>query len=188
MAGMLLPSGNDAALALAGAAGRGHAWFIRAMNAKARALGATDTHVVTPNGLTARGAHSSARDLLIFLRAAQANRVVEPVLEMPVFRLGPRGGKTHRVYRGTDYVNEYARINPGTQGKSGYTTPAMNTLVVATPINGHRIGVATLGAPGGYSTSGARALTLWAAHNFSRLGQVGHLPKAPGPAITATNH
>ncbi|MGZ4491897.1 MAG: D-alanyl-D-alanine carboxypeptidase family protein [Nocardioidaceae bacterium] len=188
MAGMLLPSGNDAALALAGAAGRGHAWFIRAMNAKARALGATDTHVVTPNGLTAPGAHSSARDLLIFLRAAQANRVVEPILELPVFRLGPRGGKTHRVYRGTDYVNEYARINPGTQGKSGYTTPAKNTLVVATPIDGHRIGVATLGAPGGYSTSGARALTLWATHNFGRLRQVGHLPKAPAPAITATNY
>lgn len=181
LAGMLLPSGNDAALALAGSAGHGEAWFVHAMNTKARQLGASDTHVVTPNGLTAPGAHSSARDLLIFLRAAQANRVVEPILELPSFRIGPRG--RHLVLRANDYVNQYAQVDYGTQGKSGYTTPAKNTLVVATPLNGHRIGVAALGAPSGYSTSGARALTLWTAANFDRLRPVGHLPAAPGPPL-----
>lgn len=181
MAGMLLPSGNDAALALAGAAGHGHAWFVHAMNVRARELGATDTVVVTPNGLTAPGAHSSARDLLIFLRAAQADPVVEPVLELAAFRLGPLGGRTHLVWRRTDYVNKYVATNPGTQGKSGYTTPAKNTLVVGTPIGGHRIGVATLGAPSGYSTSGARRLTLWANRNFELLEPVGQLPAVPAP-------
>jgi D-alanyl-D-alanine carboxypeptidase (penicillin-binding protein 5/6) len=183
LAGMLLPSGNDAALALAGSAGHGQAWFVRAMNTKARQLGASDTHVVTPNGLTAPGAHSSARDLLIFLRAAQANRIVEPILELPSFRIGPLGGRTHLVLRANDYVNQYAPVDYGTQGKSGYTTPAKNTFVVVTPLNGHRIGVAALGVTSGYSTSGARALTLWTAANFHRLHPIGHLPAAPGPPL-----
>jgi D-alanyl-D-alanine carboxypeptidase (penicillin-binding protein 5/6) len=179
LAGMLLPSGNDAAEALAGSDPDGHAAFIAAMNAKAKALGAKHTVVVTPSGLTAAGAHSTAYDLLVFLRAALANPVVEPILEMRSFRLGPRGGTTHVVHRATYYVNTY----PGSLGKSGYTTPAKSTLVVSTPISGHHIGVATLGAPSGKSTSGARGLTLWAASNFGALAALGRLPAAPGPAL-----
>ena len=186
MTGMILPSGNDAAEALAGADPRGHRAFIAAMNAKARKLGAIDTHVVTPSGLTAAGAYSSARDLLVFLRAAQANSTVEPFLRMASGRVGPLHGRSHIVHRGTDYVNKY----PAAQGKSGYTTPALNTLVVATPVYGtdgsvHRIGVATLGAPGGYSTTGTRALTMWAAMNYDALRPVGQLPAAPGPVVGA---
>ena len=186
LTGMLLPSGNDAAEALAGSDPRGRRAFIQAMNAQARKLGATDTNVVTPSGLTAAGAHSSARDLLVFLRTAQANAVVEPFLRMASGRVGPLRGAGHVVHRATDYVNKY----PVAQGKAGYTTPALNTLVVATPAYGpdgrlHRIGVATLGAPGGYSTSGTRALTMWAAQNYDLLRPVGNLPAAPGPAVGA---
>lgn len=186
LTGMLLPSANDAAEAMAGSDPHGHAAFIDAMNAKAAALGATDTHVVTPSGLSAPGAHSSARDLLVLLRAAQANPVVEPFLEASTGLVGPLHGRAHTVYRSTDYVNEY----PLAQGKSGYTTPALNTLVVATPMRTsdgsvRRIGVATLGAPGGHSTSGTRALTVWAARNFARLRPLGHLPPAPGPVVGA---
>jgi D-alanyl-D-alanine carboxypeptidase (penicillin-binding protein 5/6) len=156
------------------------------MNAKARALGATDTTVVTPSGLTAAGAHSSARDLLVFLRAAQADPTVEPFLRMRSGVVKPLRGRSRVVYRATDYVNKY----PTAQGKSGYTTPARNTLVVATPMltaDGtlHRIGVATLGAPGGYSTKGTRALTEWAARNYAQLGAIGQLPAAPGPVVGA---
>lgn len=181
--GMLLPSGNDAADALAGADPHGAAAFIRAMNAEARTLGATDTHAANPSGLTARGAYSSARDLLIFLRAAQSNRVVEPFLEKSQGLVGPVGGAKHTVYRGTDYVNKY----PSAEGKSGYTTPALNTLVVVTPIRTsegiRRIGVATLGAPSGHSTRGTRRLTVWAAANDAHLTGVGTLPPMPGPVV-----
>lgn len=172
LAGMLLPSGNDAAEALAGSDPAGRTAFIAAENARAKALGAKNTVVVTPSGLTATGAHSTAYDLLVFLRAAMANAVVDPVLRLSSYRLGPVGGKKHLVRRGTAYVNTY----PGSVGKSGYTTPAKNTLVVDTPIGGHHIGVATLGAPGGYSTSGARALTLWASRNLASLHALERLP------------
>ena len=179
LAGMLLPSGNDAAEALAGSHPQGRDAFVAAMNRTAQELGATDTHAVTPSGLTAPGAYSSAQDLVTFLRAAEKSPVVAPILDLPAYSFGPRGGPVHDVYRGTDYANMYARTNPGTVGKSGYTSAAQNTLVVSTPIGGHRIGVATLGSPAGYSTSGARGLTTWAAANFDKLQPLGEPLPAP---------
>ncbi len=173
LAGMLLPSGNDAAEAVAGSHPRGRRAFYAAMNRNAERLGATDTVARNASGLTADGTHSSARDLVLLLRAALRQPAVAEVLAMPSAKIASvRGRDPHTVWQGTDYVNKYA----GARGKSGWTTPAKNTLVVATEIDDHRIGVASLGAPTGYSTSGARALTLWANRNFAGLRAVGQLP------------
>jgi serine-type D-Ala-D-Ala carboxypeptidase (penicillin-binding protein 5/6) len=173
LAGMLLPSGNDAAEAVAGSHPDGRQAFYRAMNDVAAELGASDTVAANASGLTAYGSHSSARDLVLLLRAALADPTVTSILSMRSATIASvRGLRAHTVWRGTDYVNMY----PGSLGKSGYTTPAQNTLVVATEIDGHRIAVSSLGAPGGYSTSGARALTLWATKNFENLRAVGRLP------------
>jgi len=176
LAGMLVPSGNDAAEALAGSHPRGHRAFLLAMNAIASELGASHTHAATPSGLTAPNGYSSARDLLVLLRAAQSAPPVERVLGLATYDLGPRFGKTHRVYRRTDFVNRYVDRWPGLEGKSGFTTPAKNTLVVNVPIRGRHIGVAILGAPDDTITPAAKRLTLWAADNFRRLGDVGLLP------------
>jgi len=176
LAGMLLPSGNDAAEALAGSHPDGHRAFLTAMNRIADELGAGDTRAVNPSGLTAPGAYSSAHDLLVFLRAAQQSPVVEPILDLSSYRFGPRFGRKHTIWRATDYVNEYVDRNPGTHGKSGYTTPARNTLVVSTPVHGHQIGVAILGARPGTITPSARGLTLWASRNLPRLLEVAALP------------
>lgn len=184
--GMLLPSGNDAAEALAGSDPKGRRAFIAAMNATAQRLGATDTRAMNASGLTATGSHSSARDLLVLLRAAQANTTVEPFLRKTKALVGPQVGPSHWVYRRATYLLHYATA----QGKSGFTTPAQNTLVVATPMTTstdhvRRIGVATLGAPDDYSAGGTRALTEWAATNFDHLRSVGRLPAAPGPVTGA---
>lgn len=173
LAAMLLPSGNDAAEAVAGSHPRGRHAFYRAMNRVAARLGATDTVARNASGLTAAGSHSSARDLVVLLRAALRSDTVARILAMPSARVATVSGRyPHTVWRSTDYVNRY----PGSLGKSGWTTPAQNTLAVATEIDGHRIGVATLGAPSGFSTSGARALTEWASANFEGLKAVGRIP------------
>jgi D-alanyl-D-alanine carboxypeptidase (penicillin-binding protein 5/6) len=173
LAGMLLPSGNDAAEAVAGSHPQGRRAFYRDMNALAVELGARDTVAKNASGLTAVGSHSSARDLVVLLRAAVADPTIAGILgQRKALITTANGGLSHYVWRGTDYVNRY----PGSLGKSGYTTPAKNTLVVTTDIDGHHIAVATLGAPGGYSTSGARALTEWANGNFEALKAVGRLP------------
>ncbi|MDQ2923208.1 MAG: serine hydrolase, partial [Candidatus Dormibacteraeota bacterium] len=62
LAGMLLDSGNDAAEALArGIVPRDR--FVRQMNTKARSIGLTASHFVTPSGLDAPGHGMSAHDL-----------------------------------------------------------------------------------------------------------------------------
>jgi serine-type D-Ala-D-Ala carboxypeptidase (penicillin-binding protein 5/6) len=177
LAGMLIPSGNDAAEALAGADPRGRARFIRAMNNTAARLGASDTVARNPSGLDQPGGRSSARDLMVFLRAAAAHSAVAGWLDRPRVQFGPIGGRTHRLVASTDYLHLY---DGSYAAKNGYTTRAGNTLAVATRIAGREIGVALLDARSGYTTSSARRLTVWAARNAGLLAPVGHLPGLPG--------
>jgi D-alanyl-D-alanine carboxypeptidase (penicillin-binding protein 5/6) len=75
--GMLLHSGNDAAIALAKHSGGSVANFVRLMNVKARGLGAVQSTFRNPTGLPQRGHVTTARDLAVITRAA---------LDNPVFR------------------------------------------------------------------------------------------------------
>lgn len=171
--GMLVKSGNDAAEAVAGADPHGRAHFIAAMNRTAARLGASDTVARNPSGLDQAGGHSSARDLVVLLREASTRPSIAGWLDTPSTRFGAIGGPRHLLTSLTDYLlifpDSYA-------AKSGFTTRAGNTLTTATLINQHRIGVAILRAPAGFTTKGARKLTVWAANNFDLLGAVGRLP------------
>jgi D-alanyl-D-alanine carboxypeptidase len=66
---LLLPSGNDAAIALAEAVGGSQAAFVAAMNARCKRLGCTHSDFTTPHGLDGYGGYSSAHDLLLILKA-----------------------------------------------------------------------------------------------------------------------
>lgn len=75
--GALIPSANDAAVALADYVGGGsQSAFVALMNEKARALGLRDTHFVNPDGLDAPGHYSSARDVTRLAEVAMRNPVV----------------------------------------------------------------------------------------------------------------
>lgn len=78
LAAALVPSGNDAAYALAEHLGDGDVGaFVERMNREAELLGLGDTRFQNPTGLDARGQYSSARDLAAMARAAS---------EYPLFR------------------------------------------------------------------------------------------------------
>ncbi|WP_185996547.1 D-alanyl-D-alanine carboxypeptidase family protein [Nocardioides campestrisoli] len=180
LAGALLHSGNDAAEALAAGHPQGRQAFYAAMQRKAESLGTRATRVANASGLTHEQGWSTARDLMVILRAAVKDPRLAQVMAQPSAQFGPVHGRKYRIERGTDYVNN----TPGSLGKSGYTTPAQNTLVVSTRRAGTNIGVVTLGSPGGYSTSGAAALTDWAARHRHQLKAVEKLPD-PAPAAQA---
>lgn len=76
--GLLLASGNDAALAIAGSLG-GDA-FIEQMNRKAEELGLTGSHFANPHGLDADGHRASAHDLGLIMAAALQNDVLAEIL------------------------------------------------------------------------------------------------------------
>jgi D-alanyl-D-alanine carboxypeptidase (penicillin-binding protein 5/6) len=68
--GLLLPSGNDAAIALADAVAGSPARFVPLMNAEARRLHLRHTRFLTPNGFDVQGQVTSAHDLAFLARTA----------------------------------------------------------------------------------------------------------------------
>ncbi|MFC8501935.1 D-alanyl-D-alanine carboxypeptidase family protein [Pedococcus sp. NPDC057267] len=136
---LLMSSGNDAAYALAEAAG-GREKVLAEMNANAAHLGALDTLAKDPAGLDAPGQTSSAYDLALIARAA---------LQLPDFRayvttkqsdfpglVDPRTKKrkTYKINNHNALLYNY----PGTIGvKNGYTVAAHRTYISAVTRGGH---------------------------------------------------
>jgi D-alanyl-D-alanine carboxypeptidase len=133
--GLLLPSGNDAAIALAQHVAGTQTRFISMMNARARQLGLRCTHFTSDSGIVDRGNHSCAADLAVLTRAVLAHpllaRIVgsrSAVLPFPI-----KGGKLYLYNNNPLLVMRY----PGADGvKTGYTA-ASGPCLVATARRGH---------------------------------------------------
>jgi D-alanyl-D-alanine carboxypeptidase len=143
--GLLLPSGNDAAIALADHVARTQTRFIDLMNQKAQALGLRCTHFTTVSGIVDRGNHSCAQDLALLAHLVLAQpllaRIVasrSAILPFPI-----KGGKLYLYNNNPLLVLRY----PGVDGvKTGFTDAAGQCLV-ATARRGHTwLGVVLLHA------------------------------------------
>ncbi len=131
--GLLLPSGNDAAVDLAGYVGGSIPKFAAMMNAKAAQLGLKDTHFVTPHGLDADGHYSSAYDLAVIARTALQNPVFQWIVGTKEYRIN---GPIRWDFKNT---NQLLGVYPGADGvKTGYTDNAGRCLVLSATRNGHR--------------------------------------------------
>jgi len=78
--GLMMLSDNGAAVALAEEMGGSLPGFAKLMNERAAELGMTRTHFVTPNGLTAEGHHSTARDMAKLACCAMQNKVFREIV------------------------------------------------------------------------------------------------------------
>lgn len=167
---MLVSSGNDAATAIADAAG-GPAATVTAMNAVAARLGAHDTHAVDPTGLDAPGQFTSAFDLALLGRAALASPAVRGYLTIPTAQVRGRGGQHFEIQNHNTLLGEYA----GTIGvKNGYTVAAGATYVGAARRDGHTLIVTLLATDPVYATD-ARALLDWGFAHLTTVRPVGSL-------------
>jgi D-alanyl-D-alanine carboxypeptidase len=144
--GLLLPSGNDAAIALAQRASGTVAGFVERMNQRAAAMGLTCTQFSSPSGFVDAGNHSCAVDLAAMTRAlldqprlAAIVRRRQAVLPFPI-----KGGKLF-LYNNNPLVRSGY---PGTLGvKTGFTDAAGRCLVVAARRGARRLGVVLLHSP-----------------------------------------
>lgn len=115
---MLIPSGNDAAHALALHIGRGSAdRFVDLMNTKAEELGLSDTNFQNPHGLDQQGHVSSARDATTLVRLALEIPFLRDAMSRETFTL-PDG----RTLESTDDL--LASWAPLVGGKTGHTLDA----------------------------------------------------------------
>ena len=139
--GLLLVSGNDAANTLARMLG-GEGAAVAKMNAKAAALGAHGTNVVTPSGLDAPGMPfwSTPHDLAIIFRSAMSYPVFTQISAMPAVEFPTATGNTVLVNQ-----DELLHRYPGTlAGKTGFTDIARKTFVAAAQRNGRRLVIAMM--------------------------------------------
>jgi D-alanyl-D-alanine carboxypeptidase (penicillin-binding protein 5/6) len=141
--GLLLPSGNDAAHALADKVAGGSHSFVLAMNAQAQKMSLGCTHYTSPDGYVDAGNHSCAIDLAALARAVldqpRLARIVAS--RTAVLKFPTKGGKLYLFNN-----NPLLRMRyPGTIGvKTGFTDAAGRCLVAAVRRRGHRLGVVLL--------------------------------------------
>lgn len=186
--GLMLPSGNDAASALANANG-GWPKTVAEMNGEAARVGARDTSVKNPSGLDADGHVSTAFDLVTIFREG---------LKLPLFRqlIGtkkasfpgklPKPGEKREVYEIANQDRLLQQGYPGIiGGKTGYTTNAGRTFVGAASRNGHTLLIAIMRTEQHLDEAGAKLLN-WGFANIGKVNPVATLPTAgeaaPAPA------
>lgn len=130
LAGMLLPSGADAAYLLAHSYGPGWHAFVKAMNVKARKLGMTRTHFANFDGLpwpTPEATYSTPRDLILLGEAAMRVTDFRKIVSQRRHRVAATRAHHRYVWTNTNLLLGQYR---GTVGiKTGYTTAAGYCLI-----------------------------------------------------------
>jgi D-alanyl-D-alanine carboxypeptidase (penicillin-binding protein 5/6) len=143
MRGLLLASGNDAAVTLAVDVGGSRRAFVRLMNARARALGLASTHYSNPIGLDEAGNYSSASDLVKLTLILRKSAFFRETTDQPRVRLRT-GSRFRAITNRNSLVRRVAFVNGV---KTGHTRQAGYVLVGSATRNGVTLISAVLGDP-----------------------------------------
>jgi D-alanyl-D-alanine carboxypeptidase (penicillin-binding protein 5/6) len=177
---LLLISANDAAISLAQATGS-YAKGVALMNAEAHRLQADDTVARRPNGLNAKGQHTSAYDLALFARQA---------LTMPEFmRIEATRTAMFPLHRrhSIELFNQNTMLNTyrgDLGGKIGWTTASETTFIAWARRDGHTLIVTLMHCVPLTEMTYAAKLLNWGFAMDGKVTQVGTLVR-PLPALAA---
>ena len=136
--GLLIPSGNDAAMALARHHSGGVEAFVGHMNLRAGDLGMHRTQFHNPNGFDADGQVSSAQDLLVIVRRLWEYPLFRQIVGTPAATVGSHELRT---------TNRLLGAYPGVNGvKTGTTFQSGQSLIAGLEQNGHQLFAVVLGS------------------------------------------
>ena len=141
--GMMIPSGNDAAYALAAAGGnrldpslKGRAAvgrFVQGMNEYAKGLGCCSSNFTTPDGLAGEEQYSSTEDMALIARAAFANELIVQFCGQAVAEVVYESGHDNTwvntnalIDEGSDYFDSRVKL-----GKTGSLKDYYNVIFLA---------------------------------------------------------
>ena len=165
--GLMLSSGNDAAVALAIYCGGTVEGFAELMNDKARMLELDNTHFENPNGLDSPGHYSTARDLAVLAAYAMKNPVFAQTVSTKTIRVGERHLRNH---------NKLLWQVAGADGvKTGFTKAAGRILVSSATRNDRRLIAVTLNAPSDWQDHSSllgEGFGHYAVKNVIQTGQI----------------
>lgn len=160
--GMLLPSGNDAAYAIAENYPGGVIGFVSAMNKKATQLNLKSSHFDNPAGFDSPNHYSSAKDLAIITQQTLKNSQLVRIFatkETDIVSLDKK--YQHKLHN----LNILLSKIPGVLGiKTGKTEAAKENLITLTDRDGHKLLYVLLGSDDRFGET--THLIEWAYSNF----------------------
>ena len=160
--GLMLRSGNDAALAIALYLHGSVEAFSTAMNSRARELGATSTNFVNPHGLPHPDHYSTAYDFALITRAALRHPVLKQIVGTERHSTAASEDRTQRTWHNK---NRLLQLLPGADGvKTGWTRAAGHCLASSVTWVGWTLLTIVLDSPDHYGES--RALLEWGLRNY----------------------
>ena len=165
--GLMLCSGNDAAVAIAEHVGGSQEKFVSMMNRRAKELGMENSSFANPNGLDDEDHYSTARDMARLACAAAGNETLMRIASTKSITIGGRTMTNH---------NKLLRYMDGCTGlKTGFTKAAGRTLVSCAEQNGQRLAAVTLQDGNDWADHQALyeyGFSTYPTQYFAKLGQV----------------
>lgn len=160
--GLLIPSGNDAAYALAYGCADSFDQFIQRMNTKAQSLGMTNTHYINPAGFDSDYQYSSASDLSHLAKVAVTNPLIAKIVDtQSTVVTDITGQKTYYLQN----VNKLLGVVNGVVGiKTGETDGALEILITKTTRGENSIITVVMGSQHRFDES--QQLIEWAFANY----------------------
>lgn len=135
--GLMLRSGNDAAVALAINTSGSIEAFAEKMNEKAHSLGLTNSNFVNPHGLSAKNHYTSAYDLAVIAATALKNPVFREIVSTKFMTVESRDGGETRYFANKNKI--LYNYEGATGVKTGYTTEAGRCLIASSVRNGMEV-------------------------------------------------
>ncbi len=145
--GLMLRSGNDAAIAIAEHVGGSVEGFVYMMNQKAKEIGMEKTVFANPHGLDDHEEHySTAYDMALLMRYAMKNEQFQIISATKSYRAPQEGEKWDRIWHNKNrLLTQLYKYSTG--GKTGYTKRAKRTLVSTAAKENFSLIAVTLNAP-----------------------------------------
>lgn len=138
--GLMLRSGNDAAVMIANYVAGSEEEFVNMMNKKARELGMKNTIFYNASGLpTPEGNYSSAYDMALLTRYAMKNEIYRQIVKTKEYKV-----TTNKKTYLWNNKNKLLRYDYITGGKTGYTEESGRTLVSSATIDDMNLIVVTI--------------------------------------------
>ncbi len=165
LTGLLIQSGNDAAMTLADHMGL--ETFVAKMNEQAQYLGMTDTHYMDPAGLNDDG-RSTARDLAVLAAYVMRDEVIRDIVSQPATTIKSADGSVNHALTSSNrlIISDNPLYLPEVTGlKTGFTYDAGHCLVATAEHNGHQLVSVILDTTSDTADASAaetRKLLLWA--------------------------
>jgi len=156
---LLVKSGNDVAKVLARDHSGSSAAFGRAMTAKARQLGATNSSFRNPHGLTESGQYSTAQDMARVAWHAYRDSTIRKIVRQKSYSFRYSTGARKTLTN----TNKVLKTMPSCTGmKTGYTSAAGRCLISSASYGGREVILVQLGTQSSYVWNDAKSLMSWA--------------------------